>query len=100
MGRCARINNLDIYHKKMDGDNVQENAVVLCKKCYEKSRYNKDSVSSPPPFSLLTKIYAKILDEYRCECRSEKGCHWNQVINDKVTKQKMTIIWYKLQISV
>ena len=75
MGRCTRINNLDIYHRNPDVGNIQENAIVLCKKCYEKTKLIIESDTILPPFTLLTKIYAKILAEYRCECRSEKGCH-------------------------
>ena len=38
MARCKRTTYLDVYHKRRDGGNGIENAVVLCEKCYNANR--------------------------------------------------------------
>jgi hypothetical protein len=73
--RCTRINNLNVYYKFNISDNSQNNAIVLCDQCYEKSSYFKNIKIEFMSFSLLTKIKAKVNADFMCECTNDRGCH-------------------------
>jgi len=75
MVRCNRINNLNVYYKFNISDNSQNNAIVLCDQCYEKSNYFKKIKIEFLSFSLLTKIQAKVNADFTCECTNDRGCH-------------------------
>lgn len=72
MTRCRRTNNLEVHHKRIDGGNGLDNAMVLCHTCHvNTSSYGDSTHSSPPAFSEEVKEKAKERAGYRCEC--EKG---------------------------
>ena len=59
---------MEVYHKKRDGGNGLDNAVVLCPECYgKKITYRIESVISLP-FSISTKDAAFRRAFNRCEC--------------------------------
>ena len=75
MVRCKRTDNLEVYHKRLNGDISQNNAIVLCKQCYEASEIFERGKIETMDFPLLTKIFAKLNADFICECTNNSGCH-------------------------
>lgn len=75
MARCTRTTNLEIHHKRRDGGNGIENAMVLCQKCHAATTTYGTPGTSPAPFPQSVKDLALKNAGYRCECTSLSGCH-------------------------
>lgn len=75
MARCTRTSNLEVHHKRRDGDNDLSNAVVLCQTCHENTSTYGLSGKTPPAFDQATKGKALKNAGNQCECTSTKGCH-------------------------
>ena len=75
MARCQRTEQLQVYHKRRDGGNDLDNAVVLCQPCHQNASTHGQPGTSPPPFSHETKLRAYHWARYQCECTSDcPGC--------------------------
>ena len=75
MPRCTRTANLEVHHKRRNGDASLDNAKVLCQTCHEATSTYGVEGESPPPFDPDTKYAAKIRAGFQCECTSTGGCH-------------------------
>lgn len=75
MSRCTNSNNLEVHHKRRDGGNGIDNAIVLCSSCHSKTATYGVSGKSPEPFDQLTKTVAMITAKYRCECTMDICVH-------------------------
>lgn len=75
MARCARTRNLEVHHRRRDGGNGLDNAVVLCQPCHEKTPSYGTPGKSPPDFDEDTKARAMGRAGNQCECTSSAGCH-------------------------
>lgn len=75
MARCIRTWGLQVHHKRVEGGNSLDNAMVLCEKChYNTSTYGDSNHKSPPPFSQDTKDAALKRAGNRCECTKGDCC--------------------------
>ena len=75
MTRCTRTWDLEVHHKRVDGGNDLDNAMVLCQKCHKNtSSYGDPNHKSPPPFTEFTKMRAFIRAGNRCECDKGTCC--------------------------
>ena len=77
MSRCNSKENLQVHHRRRDGGNGIENAMVLCQLCHVNTSTYGTEGKSPPPFSDETKEAAKKRAGYRCECEKEE-CHYSE----------------------
>lgn len=75
MSRCTRTYGLEVHHKRRDGGNGIENAMVLCQKCHAATSTYGTPGTSPDPFPPSVKEAALRRAGYQCECTSERGCH-------------------------
>ena len=75
MARCTRTRNLDVHHKRRDGDSGLDNAEVLCPPCHEATTTYGTPGPTPLPFSEETKKKALARAGNQCECTSWSGCH-------------------------
>jgi 5-methylcytosine-specific restriction endonuclease McrA len=76
MARCTRTTNLEVHHKRKDGGNKIDNAMVLCQPCHAKTDSYGKPGDSPADFPEDVKEQAKRNAGYRCECTSDyRGCH-------------------------
>ena len=75
MPQCSRTENLKVYHKRINGSNELDNAIVLCDECRKASISDKEPDDEPAPFTETTKMLAMVLAHYRCECTRNNGCH-------------------------
>lgn len=75
MARCIRTTNLEVHHKRRDGDAGIDNAEVLCHKCHVATSTFGVAGESPPEFSDETKAAAKKIAAYQCQCTRIGGCH-------------------------
>ncbi len=72
MSRCERTWDLEVHHKRVDGGNGLNNAMVLCRTCHKNtSSWCDPNHRSPEPFSDSIKKQALERAGNRCEC--EKG---------------------------
>lgn len=75
MSRCKRNFDLEVHHKRINGGNGLDNAMVLCHQCHvNTSSYGNSNHESPEPFTLTTKIQALLRAGYRCECEKGECC--------------------------
>ncbi len=75
MSRCARTYGLEVHHKRVDGGNGLDNAMVLCHQCHvNTSSYGDSNHISPEPFTATTKILALARAGNRCECTKGTCC--------------------------
>ncbi len=75
MARCRRKEGLEVHHKRRDGGNASDNAIVLCRPCHENTATYGAPGASPPPFSVETRLMAFHQAEFLCQCTSEcPGC--------------------------
>ena len=75
MARCQRTEQLLVHHKRRDGGNDLDNAVVLCQACCENAPNCGAPGASSPPFSHETRLRAYHWARYQCECTSDcPGC--------------------------
>lgn len=76
MARCNRTTSLQIHHRRRDGGNNLDNAMVLCQTCHSKTATYGVEGKSPEPFSQSVKDAALRRSGNRCECVSDyRGCH-------------------------
>jgi len=76
MARCKRTRNLHVHHKWQGGGNNLGNAIVLCKKCHQKTLSYGRHATPSKPFSEETKAAAIKIAKKRCQCRRiNQGCH-------------------------
>jgi 5-methylcytosine-specific restriction endonuclease McrA len=75
MARCTRTRGLEVHHRRRDGGNGLDNAVVLCGPCHEGTTSFGTPGKPPPPFSEETKKRARARAGNQCECTSTRGCH-------------------------
>jgi len=54
MAKCTRIIDLEVHHKRRDGDNDLNNAEVLCPQCHEATKTFGEHGPTPPPFDEVT----------------------------------------------
>ncbi|GHT87100.1 hypothetical protein FACS1894137_13710 [Spirochaetia bacterium] len=74
MSRCTATKDLDVHHKRRDGGNDIDNALVLCRACHvNTSTYGKEG-KSPPAFSNETRTAVLNRAGNQCECE-KKDCH-------------------------
>ena len=75
MSRCCRTWDLEVHHKRIDGGNGEDNAMVLCHKCHLNTcTYGDQNHKSPPPFTQEVKDKALRRAGYRCECEKQTCC--------------------------
>jgi 5-methylcytosine-specific restriction endonuclease McrA len=74
MGRCKATKNLEVHHKRRDGGNGINNAMVLCEDCHINTSTYGTPGNSPPPFSADVKVQALKNAGHQCECRKD-NCH-------------------------
>jgi len=75
MSRCNRTRDLEVHHKRIDGGNGLDNAMVLCHQCHVNTcSYGDSNHKSPEPFTATTKILALARAGYRCECEKGECC--------------------------
>lgn len=73
--RCFNTRNLEVHHKRVDGGNGLDNAMVLCHKCHVNTHsYGDSNHKSPEPFSEETKKAALKRAGNRCECTKGTCC--------------------------
>ncbi len=72
MARCEQTEQLQVHHKRRDGGNELDNAVVLCQACLATMSSDDEAGVSSPPFSHETRLRAYHWARYQCECAS--GC--------------------------
>ncbi len=75
MARCARIEGLEVYHKRIDGGTLLSNAEVLCSPCHEATPTYGKPGKVVPDFDEQTKKAALSSARKRCECIRTGGCH-------------------------
>ncbi len=75
MARCIRTTNLEVHHKRVDGGNDLDNAMVLCHQCHVNTcTYGDSNHKSPPAFTQEVKDKALKRADYRCECTKGDCC--------------------------
>ncbi len=75
MSRCKRTWGLEVHHKRVDGGNGLDNAMVLCQKCHANtSSYGDSNHKSPEPFSQEIKEKALKRAGNQCECTKGTCC--------------------------
>jgi hypothetical protein len=87
MSRCNATENLEIHHKRRNGENGIDNAQVLCQACHENTSTYGEEGKSPPAFSGDTKKAALKRAGNRCECEKD-NCHKD---SEKQARQKAII---------
>ncbi len=75
MARCKRTRNLEVHHRRRDGGNDLSNAEVLCGSCHTATSTYGVSGTTPPAFTVATKIAALRRAGDQCECTRSGGCH-------------------------
>lgn len=74
--RCFNTKDLEVHHKRIDGGNNLDNAMVLCHRCHVNTdSYGDSNHKSPPAFSETTKILALARAGNRCECTKGTCCN-------------------------
>lgn len=75
MSRCSRTWGLEVHHKRVDGGNGLDNAMVLCHPCHvNTSSYGDTGHNSPEPFTETTKKLALARAGNQCECQKGTCC--------------------------
>ena len=76
MSRCARTMNLEVHHRRCDGENGLSNAEVLCEISHGETKTYGTSGKSPESFSEEIKKKAALKRAgNQCECMRTGGCH-------------------------
>jgi 5-methylcytosine-specific restriction endonuclease McrA len=71
MSRCTATRKLEVHHKRIDGGNGLENALVLCQSCHTNTSSYGTHGHNPPDFSETTKQAALKRARDRCECTKD-----------------------------
>jgi 5-methylcytosine-specific restriction endonuclease McrA len=85
MSRCTTTTNLEVHHKRRDGEDDLENAQVLCQSCHENTTSYGTHGASPPDFSQQTIEAALKRAGNQCECE-KNGCHDNKGLSETVVE--------------
>jgi hypothetical protein len=67
--------NLEVHHKRRDGGNGIDNALVLGPDCHSGTSSYGSPGKSPDPFTKETKMKALANSGHQCQCTSTGGCH-------------------------
>jgi hypothetical protein len=74
MSRCTTTRKLEVHHKRIDGGNGIDNAMVLCEACHINTSSYGTHGHNPPEFTVATKQAALSRAGNRCECTKD-NCH-------------------------
>jgi len=75
MARCTHKRNLEVHHKRRDGDDDISNAEDLCETCHAATSTYGTPGKSPRGFDQATKNRALSRAGNQCECTRTGGCH-------------------------
>ena len=76
MSQCLQTTNIEVRHKRSEGGNGINNAIVLCKICNAAIGFYDSKKIKPEPFppKVVEKALKKAGNRCQCTCKIH-GCH-------------------------